>query len=259
MRESLRDRRLRSVAARVGQDSGRSAPCVQPNTPGGHQRENVRSARQLSPRRVQFSVAKSVQFSVAIDNRPIRVHPRACGGNPQQDRLVLSIRGPSPRVRGKPASVSSNTTSGRSIPARAGETPSRTDPRACGGNRLASRPTPRLGGPSPRVRGKRSASPFCGSGQGSIPARAGETSLLPASASRMRVHPRACGGNQLSKDTRGAVQGPSPRVRGKPDWIRLFEVLKHTGPSPRVRGKPALQGHTWCCSGSIPARAGETG
>ena len=68
MRESRRDRRPRSVAARVGQDSGRSAPCVQPNTPGGHQRENVRSARQLSPRRVQFSVAKSVQFSVAIDN-----------------------------------------------------------------------------------------------------------------------------------------------------------------------------------------------
>ena len=132
-----------------------------------------------------------------------------------------------------------------SIPARAGETPSRTDwssrsgvhPRACGGNRLASRPTPRLGGPSPRVRGKRSASPFCGSGQGSIPARAGETSLLPASASRMRVHPRACGGNQTG-----------------------YACLKcSNGPSPRVRGKPALQGHTWCCSGSIPARAGETG
>ena len=68
MRESRRDRRPRSVAARVGQDSGRAAPCVQPNTPGGHQRENVRSARQLSPRRVQFSVAKSVQFSVAIDS-----------------------------------------------------------------------------------------------------------------------------------------------------------------------------------------------
>ena len=67
VRESRRDRRPRSVAARVGQDSGRAAPCVQPNTPGGHQRENVRSARQLSPRRVQFSVAKSVQFSVAID------------------------------------------------------------------------------------------------------------------------------------------------------------------------------------------------
>ena len=62
-----RDRRLRSFAARFGQDSGRSAPCVQPKTPDEHQRENVRSARDVSPRSVQFSVAKSVQFSVAID------------------------------------------------------------------------------------------------------------------------------------------------------------------------------------------------
>ena len=69
MRESQRDRRLRSFAARFGQDSGRSAPCVQPKTPDGHQRENVRSARDVSPRSVQFSVAKSVQFSVAIDMR----------------------------------------------------------------------------------------------------------------------------------------------------------------------------------------------
>ena len=67
VRESHRDRRLRSVAARVGQDAGRSAPCVQPNTPDGHHRENVRSARDVLPRSVQFSVAKSVQFSVAID------------------------------------------------------------------------------------------------------------------------------------------------------------------------------------------------
>ena len=57
MRESPRDRRLRSFTARVGQDSGRSAPCVQPNTADGHQRENVRSARDVSPRSVQFSVA----------------------------------------------------------------------------------------------------------------------------------------------------------------------------------------------------------
>ncbi len=72
MRESPRDRRLRSVAARVGQDSGRSAPGVQPNTPGGHHRENVRSARQLSPR--------SVQFSVAIDNDRFSADPALPAG-----------------------------------------------------------------------------------------------------------------------------------------------------------------------------------
>ena len=74
MRESPRDRWLRSFAARVGQDSGRSAPCVQPNTPDGHHRENVRSGRDVLPRSVQFSVATNVRFSVAIDTE-VRERP----------------------------------------------------------------------------------------------------------------------------------------------------------------------------------------
>ena len=71
---------------------------------------------------------------------------------------------------------------------------------------------------------------------GSIPARAGETRLSCRCLSASRVHPRACGGNRDLLPELGADEGPSPRVRGKPDWIRLFEVLKR----------------------SIPARAGET-
>ena len=54
VRESTSNRRPRSFAARFGQDSGRSAPCVRPEAPDGHQRENVRSARDVSPRNVQF-------------------------------------------------------------------------------------------------------------------------------------------------------------------------------------------------------------
>ena len=92
MRESQRDRRLRSFAARVGQDSGRSAPCVQPNTPDEHQRENVRSARDVSPRSVQFSVAKSVQFTVAIDNRHRDVD-RLVGIDPDNYLPNLGLRG----------------------------------------------------------------------------------------------------------------------------------------------------------------------
>ena len=57
----------RSFAPRFGLDSGRYAPCVQPETPAGHQRENIGAASDVSPKSVQFSVAKSVQFSVAID------------------------------------------------------------------------------------------------------------------------------------------------------------------------------------------------
>ena len=78
MRESQRDSRLRSFAARFGQDSGRSAPCVQPKTPDGHQRENVRSARDVSPR--------SVQFSVAIDSRNRHAGNRSTSG-PTSGRL----------------------------------------------------------------------------------------------------------------------------------------------------------------------------
>ena len=59
-----------SFAARVGQDSGRSAPCVQPNTPDGHHRENVRSGRDVLPRSVQFSVAIDTATSSLLRATP---------------------------------------------------------------------------------------------------------------------------------------------------------------------------------------------
>ena len=176
---------------------------------------------------------------------PDGVHPRACGGK----------RWAPPRLRGCAGS----------IPARAGETPTSpwissrmwVHPRACGGNPLrrpgrAGRggPSPRVrgklqpnrlsdaatAGPSPRVRGKLSEVLEPWQAEGSIPARAGETATLRAARRRTGVHPRACGGNHLPSHQEGGVQGPSPRVRGKPHrtaWSR-----------------------TW--AGSIPARAGET-
>ena len=92
MRESQRDRRLRSFAARVGQDSGRSAPCVQPKTPDGHHRENVRSARDVLPRSVQFSVATNVRFSVAIGHRVLIVD-MLVGIDPDNHLPNLWLRG----------------------------------------------------------------------------------------------------------------------------------------------------------------------
>ena len=58
-------------------------PASSPKTPDGHQRENVRSARDVSPRSVQFSVAKSVQFSVAIDNKHRRPEERPFARTPR--------------------------------------------------------------------------------------------------------------------------------------------------------------------------------
>ena len=82
-----------------------------------------------------------------------RVHPRACGGNHRSNvsAAVISHRGPSPRVRGKPHGRGCTTADRhrRSIPARAGETSTSTlsrsqiplqavHPRACGGNIVMS-------------------------------------------------------------------------------------------------------------------------
>ena len=230
MRESPRDRRLRSFPARVGQDSGRSAPCVQPNTPDGHHRENVRSARDVLPRSVQFSVATNVRFSVAIDTVRQRGRPDRYGGL-------------SPRVRGsRPLSGVAAVDVG-SIPACAGEpvlayaTPGTSGvyPRVCGGAPTRCSQETIRGGLSPRVRGSPHALQPGDDPRGSIPACAGEP---PRAAARRRsegVYPRVCGGapTRCSQET----------IRG--------------GLSPRVRGSRPLSGVAAVDVGSIPACAGE--
>ena len=51
--------------------------------------------------------------------------------------------------------------------------------------------------------------------QGSIPARAGETTKGICIREVQRVHPRACGGNRDALTVGVDGHGPSPRVRGK--------------------------------------------
>ena len=122
-------------------------------------------------------------WSMATEVCRSRVHPRACGGK----RGWEGGSEPSPG----------------SIPARAGETwsmatevcRSRVHPRACGGNVGGARALHGRQGPSPRVRGKRTPRGVMARPMGSIPARAGETSLAGTSALARGVHPRACGGN----------------------------------------------------------------
>ena len=131
-------------------------------------------------------------------------HPRACGENAAPPPLDQAEVGSSPRVRGKRESVRAPVRSRGLIPARAGKTPSTrpgpglraAHPRACGEN---GPELPRRGGPegsSPRVRGKRTASP--------APSRTPE------------AHPRACGENEAQRTIAELSDGSSPRVRGKP-------------------------------------------
>ena len=131
------------------------------------------------------------------------VHPRECGGNNVEHDQRSQVRGPSPRVRGKPVRGDTEELRSRSIPASAGETGSstrahadvRVHPRECGGNVSICANRTRVQGPSPRVRGKHLLVCAYGAGARSIPASAGETGDPRPEPKSKSVHPRECGGN----------------------------------------------------------------
>ena len=151
------------------------------------------------------------------------VHPRVCGGSASPRRAVKSVRGTSPRVRGKLVRRGSTPEELGYIPACAGEAPAATrpepargvHPRVCGGSGRIAVARPRSEGTSPRVRGKPASTASCAVYQGYIPACAGEASTSSARARRRRVHPRVCGGSTTREIESRPVKGTSPRVRGK--------------------------------------------
>ena len=175
---------------------------------------------------------------------PPSAHPRACGENRLFPARATAAAGSSPRVRGKPGSVSGGTRSARLIPARAGKTSCRSrpptrnpaHPRACGENACTPRTGWAVAGSSPRVRGKQAHVRLRRRPARLIPARAGKTSPAPAPGAAGTAHPRACGENA----DHGLGSG----------WS--------AGSSPRVRGKPVDGGGHGVVSGLIPARAGKT-
>ena len=132
-----------------------------------------------------------------------RAHPRACGENEWANGRGQVRTGSSPRVRGKCEGACSNLNRAGLIPARAGKiwpTPEksvtpRAHPRACGENDG--------GGPGPERAARL------------IPARAGKMRTDTARGRETGAHPRACGENPSPEDWRLAVEGSSPRVRGK--------------------------------------------
>ena len=111
----------------------------------------------------------------------------------------------------------------RIIPARAGQTrpstrlcPLPTDhPRACGANHSDPR-SPRVhSGSSPRVRGKPRRHVTADGAIRIIPARAGQTCMVPKQGRIRSDHPRACGANRGCGCGERTPSGSSPRVRGK--------------------------------------------
>ena len=166
----------------------------------------------------------------------------------------------------------------------------------CGGAIAAVSPPSVLAGRSPRVRGGHRILQRQRAARGSIPACAGEPTVLLSWYLLHGVDPRVCGGAQTSHMPRFLRWGRSPRVRGSPMMCigarlivrsipacagepqRCHEPSKRQGVDPRVCGgaflapslaqralgrSPRVRGSLaiaeslgWNC-GSIPACAGE--
>ncbi len=131
-----------------------------------------------------------------------RVYPRVCGGTNDDREWAEYADGLSPRVRGNPVHVPLVMRPNGSIPACAGEPPSRCRPakrspvypRVCGGTQIKHFENAARDGLSPRVRGNLSTIRPSVSSTGSIPACAGEPINDPAISKQYRVYPRVCGG-----------------------------------------------------------------
>ena len=169
-------------------------------------------------------------------------------------------------------------------------------PRVCGGSLRGWQASWAAEGLSPRVRGKRREGGCPPRHPGSIPACAGEAWTATAAWRGGKVYPRVCGGSIVRAAAALAVNGLSPRVRGKPpfrprppsrprsipacageaSWLEPREgrssvyprvcggscwmarrMAWSVGLSPRVRGKLRLPPARRRGSRSIPACAGE--
>ena len=177
---------------------------------------------------------------------------------------LLAHRGLSPRGRGKPWAAAAAYSRRRSIPAWAGETlAANADsariavyPRVGGGNVVKAPTDAGKSGLSPRGRGKLARVRAIVSGQGSIPAWAGETAMRNACRPYLRVYPRVGGGNQAKSRHSARARGLSPRGRGKRQ--RQRRQLTHRRSIPAWAGETPIPPPSQGAGGSIPAWAGET-
>ena len=150
------------------------------------------------------------------------VYPRPCGGAAQQATRTMRARGLSPPVRGSHGAPCRDQGATGSIPARAGEPRTRDGvfhnrgvyPRPCGGAKLPPSVRPDHVGLSPPVRGSLADSRRAMALQRSIPARAGEPTIVAGSAYPEAVYPRPCGGARGSGPKTSVREGLSPPVRG---------------------------------------------
>ena len=105
----------------------------------------------------------------------------------------------------------------------------------CGENQASDLDARLVWGSSPRVRGKLETSRGQLHEFGLIPACAGKTGVLDLYGNLRSAHPRVCGENRAYDLAADALEGSSPRVRGKRQMTRPFSSV--SGLIPACAGK----------------------
>ena len=174
------------------------------------------------------------------------VYPRVCGGTMQGRQHPALCQGLSPRMRGNRLHRTERTHRGRSIPAYAGEPGEDAGdrvaravyPRVCGGTNNAQTASAENAGLSPRMRGNPNGAGDYYPATRSIPAYAGEPTLLFRQPDIGGVYPRVCGGTAYSRPPTTLTPGLSPRMRGN---LQLYPPQSDTARSiPAYAGEPSF-------------------
>ena len=190
------------------------------SSPRGRGTRVIWPAWEWGPRFIPARAGNTATLE-AMD-QAVPVHPRAGGEHNPLRRQRGKQRGSSPRGRGTLLHLARHLLGLRFIPARAGNTYSRSrrtpappvHPRAGGEHATGTRTAGRSGGSSPRGRGTQCRPTRDPSRRRFIPARAGNTRRPRAPASTTTVHPRAGGEHAARRPSGTSRPGSSPRGRG---------------------------------------------
>ena len=194
-----------------------------------------------------------------------RDHPRVCGEHRRLKKLLATLAGSSPRMRGAPSGATSCTSLLRIIPAYAGSTtsdgatvgPTEDHPRVCGEHARHRRHRRQCLGSSPRMRGAPVAKRVHAALGGIIPAYAGSTpSTLYSHAWRGGIIPAYAGSTSWTR-WRSCRAADHPRVCGEHNGI-FCTAFYISGSSPRMRGAQCANLTSPFMAGIIPAYAGST-
>ena len=186
-----------------------------------------------------------------------------CGEHAYADFDRLRSTGSSPRVRGTPSFLHTDSFVLRIIPACAGNTgrnrdscgKSRDHPRVCGEHDRINNNGNYEPGSSPRVRGTQLTKEEIYEILRIIPACAGNTRGAGKILQKQKDHPRVCGEHILGTIFCTGLKGSSPRVRGTPN--ARPEVSVHLRIIPACAGNTYPFNHKWRHGQDHPRVCGE--